>query len=371
MRLIDDNDELKRGKTYTKAAVISIAAIVLVVVCVVFMNRSSFKNITGISAKSVASNVFFENETEIENNDFIISSSEKVRVSDLDFYDLYPKEDENAVNEIEEESVSEEKKEKLSESEDGKHTLVVNPDKTEEWVTINQYIPKNMYDLTNLINSGGRMKYYEDNKCVSSFGVEISDDEDYVDFNKLKKDGCDFVMLRVGARGYQSGQISIDNYFSQNIKRATDAGLDVGVYFLSQAVSVEEAVEEANYVIVQVGEYKLTYPVAFMMKNKATDVSRIDSLTKTKRTDIATAFLNTVKNAGFKPMLYGDKYWLIKNYDMSKLVGDFDIWYSEIGADLPDYPYKYTIWEYDENSLIDGISDTVKFNISFTDYKLK
>ena len=116
---------------------------------------------------------------------------------------------------------------------------------------ISPYLPKNEYDFTNLVCQSDVMKYYVDGKQASYSGVDISKLQDYVDFGKVKKAGIDFVMLRVGARGYGTGQLILDDYFSDNLKRATDAGLNVGAYFFSQAITKEEAVEEANMVLAE------------------------------------------------------------------------------------------------------------------------
>lgn len=86
-------------------------------------------------------------------------------------------------------------------------------------------------------------------------------------------------MLRVGARGYGSGQIVLDDYFVDNIKRATDAGLQIGVYFTSQAITEEEAVEESNIVLENIKDYKITYPVAF-------DMSFVDMIRRESRLSV-------------------------------------------------------------------------------------
>lgn len=151
------------------------------------------------------------------------------------------------------------------------------------------------------------MKYYQDGKLTSYVGVDISKYQDYVDFLKLKKAGVDFVMLRVGARGYGSGQIVLDDYFTDNIKRATDAGLRIGVYFTSQAITEEEAIEEANVVLENIKDYKVTYPVAFDMSFVENDTARIESVNRADKTKITKAFLDTIAAAGYKPLLYGEQ----------------------------------------------------------------
>ena len=154
-----------------------------------------------------------------------------------------------------------------------------------------------------------------------------------------------------------------------NERRAAEAGMDVGVYFFSQAISEEEAREEAEFVITNLNEKKITYPVALDMGKVQNDSQRTDSLTKTQRTKIAKTFLSTIKEAGYKPILYGTKNFLIQDIDYSKLT-EYDIWLSQ-ETDIPDYPYRFTLWQYTKRASIDGIAGYVNLNLSFVDYKEK
>lgn len=285
---------------------------------------------------------------------------------DLDFWDQYPTEESKPVEPVESRT---EIQVENDPSTDGKHTLITYADGREEWVLISPYLPKHAYDFTKLVCQSGLMKYYENGKQTSYCGVDVSKNQDYIDFVKVKKSGISFVMIRVGARGYGAGQLIVDEYFSDNIKRATDAGLNVGVYFYSQAITAEEAVEEANLVLENLGEYQLTYPVAYELEIVGNDTARTDALTKTERTEIAKAFLDTIEAAGYKTAIYGNKEWLIKGVDMSKLTA-YDIWLSQPG-DIPDYPYRFTMWQYSTQGVVDGISGYVNLDVSFIDYSEK
>ena len=187
---------------------------------------------------------------------------------DLDFWDLYPEETAQAP-EPEKESVEETVEN--DPASDGKHTLIKYADGEEEWLLISPYLPKHEYDFTKLVYQSNLMKYYEEGNLVSFVGADISKNQDYVDFVELKKAGVDYVMLRVGARGYGSGQLVLDEYFADNIRRASDAGLEIGVYFSSQAITTDEAVEEANMVLENIRDYSITYPVAFRMESVEND----------------------------------------------------------------------------------------------------
>lgn len=320
----------------------------------------------------------------------------KLVASDLDFWDMYPVnepdivsaangtqpemrsgEQDNADNEASEKprdkyaQYDEEmkKKEENDPSKDGKHTLITLANGEEEWVLINPYLEQNTYDFTKLTVESNNMLTYEDGRKASYAGVDLSKYNGQVDFLSLKQEGIDYVMLRVGARGYETGQIMLDEKFTEYITGAVQAGLGIGVYFYSQAITEAEAVEEANFVISQVANYQLTYPVAFDMEYISNDSARIDGLTRDEKTKIAAAFMDTVKNAGYKPMLYGTKEWLIKQVDLTKLTG-YDVWLSSQEA-APDYPYLFQMWQYSLDGKIDGITGNVDLNISFVDYSAK
>ncbi len=353
----DDHSGMSPAVVMTIVAVTFFVAAILVIVLI--LNHEGNRQPSAPQQES--SPVILESETV----DDLVSES-GLRPGDLDFWDMYPPE------EPEEEPVETEPPKETVESDpstDGRHTLVEKADGTQEWVLISPYLPKNDYDFTKLVCQSDRMKYYENGVQVSYEGIDVSEVQDYIDFAAVRKSGIDFVMLRVGARGYGSGQLILDDYFADNLKRATDAGLDVGVYFFSQAVTRQEAVEEANMVIENLGDYGITYPVAYDMERISTDSARTDSLSKSERTDLAKAFLETIENAGYKTLLYGNKEWLIEQIDMSKLTS-YDVWLSQ-SADIPDYPYQFTMWQYNRSATVDGVSGPVNLNISFVDYSEK
>ena len=113
----------------------------------------------------------------------------------------------------------------------------------------------------------------------------------------------------------------------------------------------------------------MTYPVAFDMEHIDNDTARIDNLSKTEKTRITKAFLDTIKNAGYKAIIYGDKEWLLKDIDMSKLTA-YDVWLSQ-ETDIPDYPYQFTMWQYTTHGSIEGIAGDAHLNICFIDYSVK
>lgn len=361
MRLPEDFEEQNTGKPVIYMF-IGVCVFVVVLFAVMMILNMEPRKTTNEETKSTENSEDTVTQTDETKSDLVSE--------DLDFWGMYPKDSESDDLDAEEEKKEDdEKKDEDDPATDGKHTKITYVDGKEEWVLINQQLPKNTYDYTKLVSQSGVMKYYIDGAKTSYFGLDISKTQGYIDYSKVVKAGVDFVMLRVGARGYSTGQLVMDEYYLDNMKSATDAKLYVGLYFSSQATTKEEAVEEANMVLQNIGDYKIEYPIVFEMETIVNDGSRTATLTKEERTNVAIAFLDTIKAAGYIPMIRGDKEWLLTKIDMSKLTS-YDIWLSQ-DADLPDYPYQFTMWKYNKNGNVDGIVGNVGFNISFIDYTEK
>lgn len=316
-------------------------------------------------------------------------SAGKLRAEDLDFWDMYPIEEEEntenaAVSSTSQKSTFTEKAEREREeqkqkeqeaqeilndpSTDGKHTLVTTRDGKDEWVLISPYLAKNTYDFTKIEEKAGLKRYMENGRKISYVGVDISKQTGSVNFASLKAAGVDYVMIRLGGRGYSTGQITLDESFVENIEGAIAEGLDVGVYFYSQAISQDEAVQEANFVVQNLEPYRnsIKYPVAFDMEFVANDEARIDGLSREDRTTIAVSFMDGIKASGYIPMFYGNKEWLIKEVDLAKLQ-DYDVWFAQ-ETDIPDYPYQYAMWQYSSTGVVNGIKGDASLNICFIGY---
>lgn len=360
MRLPMDEDEKSSLSPSVVMTTILVSFFVLVVLLIVWVLNQEPKKQPVKTQPSVSSG----QEAESLDEKVTIGNSE-LTPDKFDFWEMYPEVTKEPIPE----DVVEESVEVHDPSTDGKHTLVVNRDGEQEWVLISPYLPKNDYDFTKLVCQDGLMKYYEDGKQVSFVGVDVSKYQDYIDFPKLKKAGVDFCMIRLGVRGYGTGQLSVDDYYTENMKRAADAGLDIGVYFTSQAISEAEAVEEANMVIEHLKDYQISYPVAIDMGYVENDTARIEELSKSEKTKVIKKFLETIDAAGYLPMIHGDKEWFIKSIDLSKLT-EYDVWLSQ-EQDIPDYPYKFTMWQYSTTTIVDGISGQANVNISFVDYSEK
>lgn len=217
-------------------------------------------------------------------------------------------------------------------------------------------------------DENGYMYYYEDEELCSYMGVDVSDFNGYIDWQAVKDSGVDFAMLRIGGRGYgEEGTLYDDTYFRTNLHNAKQAGLDVGAYFFSQAITAEEAKEEAEYAISLLRGASLDYPLAFDWEFIEGDTARTDNISPDMLTACARAFCDEVKRAGYIPALYTGSSLAYYKYDLGQL-SDIDIWYAFFN-DTPDFYYNYTIWQYSCTGAVDGIEGNVDLNICFKNYK--
>lgn len=251
-------------------------------------------------------------------------------------------------------------------TEGGTKTMVVRPDGTQQWIMINAYIDKNTYDEIGFIYEDPVMKYFQNGAKQSQLGAVLEDACGNVNFESLRKAGVEFVMVRAGYRGYESGIISPDEMFETYVQDATDAGLKVGVYFESQAVTEEEAAQEADFTINLMFEKNISYPVVFKSGLVPNATARVEYLTKSQITQLGNTFCEGVSQAGYRPAVYGDKYWLLRKMDLT-LLGAYDIWLSQEG-EKPDYPYEFSMWQYDNAASISGADTEIPLCISFVDY---
>lgn len=227
-------------------------------------------------------------------------------------------------------------------------------------------VPLHNYNWDNLFNNGDRLEYYEAKGYEALQGIDISKYQGDVDWNKVKNSGIDFAMLRVGYRGYSNGQIAIDEKFIENISQSTNANVQVGGYFFSQAITEQEAVEEADFVLQNIRGYNIDFPIVFDLEEISAADHRTHLLTKEERTKIAIAFCERIKEAGYTPMVYGNVSWLKDYYDLTQII-QYDIWLAQY-SDCPSFPYDFQMWQYTNSGYVDGINHIVDINLCFKEY---
>ena len=377
MRLPDEYEE--RGSrspvTYT---IVVVSILILVILAVVFISNTGRRGrrqpgdriVQASPTPSAEAELeFAEGQEDIEQ----LYKEGKLRAENLDFWGMYQNDpvliEEAQPTESPEPTPSHEPTDEEKAS-DGLHVQVTYKDGTTEWLEISEKIPLYTYDFTNIKITNDQMEYFVDGEKCSWLGVDLSKKSGSVDFEALRANGIDFVMLRVGSRGYETGLLALDESFEENITNARKAGLEVGVTFFSQALDVEEAVEEAEFVISNLLAYEVNYPIAFDMEYIANDKARIDILDKEEKTQIAETFLRTVEGEGYRGILYGNTSWILGELVPDKILREFDVWVTD-QAPVPDFPYQFRMWKYAVNQEIPGIENKASYVISFVDYTRK
>ncbi len=205
-----------------------------------------------------------------------------------------------------------------------------------------------------------------DSSIKSHVGIDVSKFQGNIEWDKVKGDGVEFAIVRLGYRGYSEGNVYIDPFYKNAMEGAAKAGVDTGIYFFSQAINVDEAIEEAELCIKELAPYKVKYPVIIDVEFIANDDGRANKLTRQDRTDIVKAFCEKVKEAGYVPGFYANTKWSVMGLDLAQLQ-EYDFWFANYN-DTFSYPYEYEMFQYSESGSVAGIVGNVDLNICFKDY---
>jgi len=192
-------------------------------------------------------------------------------------------------------------------------------------------------------------------------GIDVSSWQGDIDWDKVRESGIEFVIVRAGYRGSVTGAIVKDKYFDANVSGAQRAGLQVGVYFVTQAVNEAEAVEEASAVMEMCAPYSLELPI--YLDVEGSNGGRGDQIDKDTRTDVCEAFCMTLENAGQAGGVYACRYWLTSNIDASRL-DRYNVWLAEYRS-TPLYNGYYSMWQYTSKGHVNGIDGNVDFDIMY------
>lgn len=197
----------------------------------------------------------------------------------------------------------------------------------------------------------------------SWLGVDVSSYQKDVDWEKVREAGFEFAMLRIGFRGYgQAGNMLPDKYARQNYENATAAGLKVGVYFFSQAISTEEAVQEAEYVLQLIEGWDLQMPVVYDWECLADDYRTV-VVDSRLLTDCVKAFCDRIGQAGYTPMVYFNPSQSRTQMHLEELV-DYKFWLA-MYSEFMTYEYKVDMWQYTNQGSVPGIKGKADINLWF------
>lgn len=209
-----------------------------------------------------------------------------------------------------------------------------------------------------------------------TFGVDVARYQGIIDWQQVADSGIEFAMVRVGYRTKVDGEMKEDSCARYNLQEAAKAGVSLGAYYFSTAVTEEEAVEEANWVVELIKGYPITYPVVYDCEGYEEEDSRQNLLTKKERTDIALAFLKTIEKYGYEGMFYSSRNEMHNEakWEVSRIAEKYKIWV----AQYPEHPYPMTpestyfdehhMWQYSTTGNVPGISQNVDMNVAYFGY---
>ena len=209
-----------------------------------------------------------------------------------------------------------------------------------------------------LVNESGRLRYYDEKgRAAVSLGLDVSYYNNQIDWYALKAQGFDFVIIRLGGRGWGSGTLYGDRQTQSFLRGARRAGLQVGAYFYSAAVNPAEAVEEAQAALYVLNGFRLDLPLFLDMELSSNALTgRADRLSPGARADIIEAFARTVQDAGYKAGLYTSEGYSRYNLD-SAAVSYLPLWMASYTVEnrLPQYITDYSIWQQTDSAYAGGI----------------
>ena len=221
--------------------------------------------------------------------------------------------------------------------------------------------PKNTYDPACFYRDGEFLRY-ESSTVTSQIGIDVSAHQQDIDWQRVAASGVQFAILRAGYRGYTEGSSQEDAFFEQNLAGAIDAGLDVGVYFFSQALDEKEAIDEANFVLESIKDYPLSYPVIFDWEDIQAD-ARTDGMDSVQLTKNALAFCSAIEKAGYRAGVYFNQRFGYEEFDLESLQ-DYVFWLAEYN-ETPSFSYHFQLWQYCNDGRVDGIQTDVDLNLAF------
>lgn len=227
-------------------------------------------------------------------------------------------------------------------------------------------VPTSPYNPNLFVRDGSRM-YYNDPNYTTALGVDVSRHQGDIDWQKVADAGIEFAFIRVGGRFAESGEFYDDANFVQNITGAQAAGIKVGVYFYSTAVSPEEAVEEAEFVLERIRPYSLEYPVVFDWEILSQN-SRNANISQETVTESALAFCQRIEQEWYRSMIYVGRESAYQRMNLSWLT-DYDLWFAQYNSkNQPDMYYNYRIWQYTDSGSVPGIEGKVDMDLAFIPY---
>ncbi len=220
-------------------------------------------------------------------------------------------------------------------------------------------VPSNPYSAEDFTTEDDRLTL---SAGSSMYGIDVSFWQGDIDWQQVRDSGVEFAMLRIGRRGTESGELAEDIKLRQNYAGATEAGILVGGYFFSQAITVAEAIEEADYVLSIIDGWTLDLPIVYDWEYMGQS-ARTANVDARLLTDCTKAFCQRIEDAGYESMIYFNADQSHKQMYLAELT-QYRFWLALYESEM-DYPYKIDMWQYSNTGTVPGISTPTDQNLLF------
>lgn len=223
------------------------------------------------------------------------------------------------------------------------------------------------WDNLKIYDDGFRELTDDEGNVISKMGIDVShhnNNKGKIDWQQVKQAGIEFAIIRLGYRGTGEGTLEPDNYAEENVKGAAAAGLDIGVYFYTQAITEAEAIAEADYLINKLKEYGVEVKLPLVIDTELYETkktARGNMISRAQRTKCLKAFCERVEAAGYTPMIYASTRWSILNFDRDAL-SEYPFWFAFYGEKVT-YRFDFCIWQYTSEGRVPGITGDVDLDI--------
>ena len=225
--------------------------------------------------------------------------------------------------------------------------------------------PGNVHPAANLLNTDTQFYSYNDegSTLTAAVGIDVSEYQGDVDYEKVREAGIQFVIIRIAYQGYVTGKMVVDSNFYRNYEGAHAAGLPVGVYFFSQALGIDEAKRAAGFVLATLDDIEPELPIVYDYEIHHADTARASDLSQYSATAGALAFCEVIRNAGYTPMVYMNTQAANEKYDLGEF-SDIPVWYASY-VKSPSLPCGFTCWQYSCTGNVPGVPAEVDLNLLF------
>lgn len=206
-------------------------------------------------------------------------------------------------------------------------------------------------------------KTYESDTETAVLAIDISSHQGDIDWTTVDGHSIDFIIHRIGYRGYTEGEIMLDTKWHENAAAINGTDMGLGAYFFSQAVTPQEAIEEARFVLENIQGYNINEPIYFDWEVVEDPYARTANISASEMTECALAFCQTIEEAGYDAGIYFNTSLVQQLLNLSDLM-EYDFWLAEYNS-YPSFPFAVDMWQYSDQGKLDGIPEKVDLNLYF------